>query len=121
MVLSASGRRDLAGSRTGFAWLATGPGGGHTAASASGGRCRRTTARMARPRDYPPHDHARSRACRRGEDGLAGFCDIEQRRCPGLALRNNGRDPILQEHAFGLTGAQGNHGEHVKDHWWRAR
>ncbi len=76
---------------------------------------------MARARDYLPHDHARSRACRWGEDGPAGFCDIEQRRCPGLALRNNGRDPILQEHAVGLTGAQGNHGEHVKDHWWRAR
>jgi hypothetical protein len=56
------------------------------------------------------------RARRWDEDGLAGFCDIEQRLCPGLALRNNGRDPILQEHAFGPTGAQGNPGEHVNDH-----
>ena len=80
------------------------------------GRCRRTTARMARARDYPPHDHARPRAGRCGEDGPAGFCDIEQRPCPGLALRNNGRDPIPQEHASGRTGAQGNHGDHVKDH-----
>jgi hypothetical protein len=64
--------------------------------------------------DYLPHDHARSRAYRWGEDGLAGFCDIEQRLCLGLALWN-GRDPILQERAFGLTGAQGNHGEDVKD------
>src|SRR5580700_5750286 len=59
--------------------------------------------------DYLPHDHARSRAYRWGEDGLAGFCDIEQRLCLGLALWN-GRDPILKERAFGLTGAQGNHG-----------
>jgi hypothetical protein len=67
--------------------------------------------------DYLPHDHARSRAYRWGEDGLAGFCDIEQRLCLGLALWN-GRDPILKERAFGLTGAEGNHGEDVKDYWW---
>jgi hypothetical protein len=67
--------------------------------------------------DYFPHDHARSRAYRWGEDGLAGFCDIEQRLCLGLALWN-GRDPILKERAFGLTGPQGNHGEDVKEHWW---
>ena len=67
--------------------------------------------------DYLPHDHARSRAYRWGEDGLAGFCDIEQRLCLGLALWN-GRDPILKERAFGLTGAQGNHGEDVKEYWW---
>jgi len=67
--------------------------------------------------DYLPHDHARSRAYRWGEDGLAGFCDIEQRLCLSLALWN-GRDPILKERAFGLTGAQGNHGEDVKEYWW---
>ncbi|MFY9932857.1 MAG: hypothetical protein WAK82_33130 [Streptosporangiaceae bacterium] len=67
--------------------------------------------------DYLPHDHARSRAYRWGEDGLAGFCDIEQRLCLGLALWN-GRDPILKERAFGLTGEQGNHGEDVKEYWW---
>jgi hypothetical protein len=67
--------------------------------------------------DYLPHDHARSRAYRWGEDGLAGFCDIEQRLCLGLALWN-GRDAILKERAFGLTGAQGNHGEDVKEYWW---
>src|SRR5579875_1527892 len=66
---------------------------------------------------YLPHDHARSRAYRWGEDGLAGFCDIEQRLCLALALWN-GRDPILKERAFGLTGAQGNHGEDVKEYWW---
>ncbi|HYX59545.1 MAG TPA: hypothetical protein VE888_11125, partial [Streptosporangiaceae bacterium] len=67
--------------------------------------------------DYLPHDHARSRAYRWGEDGLAGFCDIHQRLCLSLALWN-GRDPILKERAFGLTGPQGNHGEDVKEYWW---
>ncbi len=67
--------------------------------------------------DYFPHDHARSRAYRWGEDGLAGFCDVEQRLCLGLALWN-GRDAILKERAFGLTGAQANHGEDVKEYWW---
>ena len=59
--------------------------------------------------DYLPHDHARSRACRWRDDGLAGFCDIQQRLCLALALWN-GRDPILKERAFGLTNPQGNHG-----------
>jgi hypothetical protein len=67
--------------------------------------------------DYLPHDDARSYAYRWGEDGLAGFSDIEQRLCLSLALWN-GRDPILKERAFGLTGAQGNHGEDVKEYWW---
>ena len=67
--------------------------------------------------NYLPHDQARSRAYRWGEDGLAGFCDIEQRLCLALALWN-GRDPILKERAFGLTGEQGNHGEDVKEYWW---
>jgi hypothetical protein len=66
---------------------------------------------------YLPHDHARSRAYRWGEDGMAGFSDIEQRLCVALALWN-GRDPILKERMFGLTGAQGNHGEDVKEYWW---
>jgi len=67
--------------------------------------------------DYITHDKARSYAYRWGEEGLAGFCDVEQRLCLGLALWN-GRDPILKERAFGLTGAQGNHGEDVKEYWW---
>jgi hypothetical protein len=66
---------------------------------------------------YLPHEHARSRAYRWGEDGLAGFSDREQRLCLGIALWN-GRDPILKERPFGLTGPQGNHGEDVKDYWW---
>ena len=66
---------------------------------------------------YLPHEQARSRAYRWGEDGLAGFCDVEQRLCLGLALWN-GRDPILKERIFGLTGAEGNHGEDAKEYWW---
>jgi len=67
--------------------------------------------------NYLPHDYARSRAYRWGEDGLAGFSDVHQRLCLGLALWN-GRDPILKERLFGLTGPEGNHGEDVKEHWW---
>jgi hypothetical protein len=67
--------------------------------------------------DYLTHDEARSHAYRWGEDGLAGFCDIEQRLCLALALWN-GADPILKERAFGLTSTEGNHGEDVKEYWW---
>ena len=64
-----------------------------------------------------PHDHARSRAYRWNEDGMAGLSDIHHDLCLGLALWN-GADPILKERMFGLTGPQGNHGEDVKDYWW---
>src|SRR5919201_6691487 len=64
--------------------------------------------------DYFPHDHARSRAYRWGEDGLAGLSDDEQRLCLALSLWN-GKDPILKERLFGLTNGQGNHGEDVKE------
>jgi Mannosylglycerate hydrolase MGH1-like glycoside hydrolase domain len=64
--------------------------------------------------DYFPHDHARSRAYRWGEDGLLGITDRECRLCFALALWN-GRDPILKERLFGLTGPEGNHGEDVKE------
>ncbi|XP_042215012.1 uncharacterized protein YMR196W-like [Homarus americanus] len=63
---------------------------------------------------YLPHDAARSRAYRWGEDGLAGVCDRQARLCLSLALWNT-RDPILKERLFGLTGPQGNHGEDVKE------
>ncbi|HEY6797849.1 MAG TPA: glucosidase [Kineosporiaceae bacterium] len=69
--------------------------------------------------DYFPHDHARSRAYRWNEDGMAGICDEQQRLCLALALWN-GRDPILKERMFGLTGPQGRHGEDVKEYWWYA-
>jgi len=64
--------------------------------------------------DYFPHDHARSRAYRWGEDGLLGITDRECRLCFALALWN-GRDPILKERLFGLTNGEGNHGEDVKE------
>ena len=64
--------------------------------------------------DYFPHDHARSRAYRWGEDALLGWCDNHQRLCFGLSLWN-GRDPILKERLFGLNGQEGNHGEDVKE------
>jgi len=64
--------------------------------------------------DSFPHDAARSRAYRWGEDGIAGFSDDRQLLCLGLALWN-GRDPILKERLFGLAGPQGNHGEDVKE------
>ncbi|HXI75802.1 MAG TPA: hypothetical protein VNH21_01610 [Steroidobacteraceae bacterium] len=67
--------------------------------------------------EYFPHDHARSRAYRWGEDGIAGFSDGNQLVCLSLALWN-GADPILKERLFGLTNAQGNHGEDVKEHYF---
>ncbi|WP_413989316.1 MGH1-like glycoside hydrolase domain-containing protein [Labrys okinawensis] len=63
---------------------------------------------------YFPHDHARSRAYRWGEDGLAGFCDEAMRWCLGLALWN-GKDAMLKERLFGLGNSEGNHGEDVKE------
>ena len=66
------------------------------------------------PWSYFPHGHARSRAYRWGEDGLLGICDREGRLCFALALWN-GRDPILKERLFGLSGHEGNHGEDVKE------
>ncbi|MDB6068373.1 MAG: hypothetical protein JWR26_4581 [Pedosphaera sp.] len=66
---------------------------------------------------YFPHDHARSRAYRWGEDGLLGITDRECRLCFGLALWN-GRDPILKERLFGVTGPEGNHGEDVKEEYF---
>jgi len=64
--------------------------------------------------DYFPHDHARSRAYRWGEDGIAGISDEKQQLCLAVALWNE-RDPILKERLFGLTNGEGNHGEDVKE------
>src|SRR5271157_6362380 len=63
--------------------------------------------------DYSSHDHARSRAYRWGEDGIAGFCDQQQQLCLSIALWN-GKDPILKERLYGLTNGEGCHGEDVK-------
>jgi len=67
--------------------------------------------------DYFPHDQARSRAYRWGEDGLGGISDRHQTTCFALALWN-GQDPILKERLFGLTGSEGNHGEDVKEYYF---
>jgi hypothetical protein len=67
--------------------------------------------------EYFPHDHARSRAYRWGEDGICGISDRHQMICFALALWN-GRDPILKERLFGLNGHEGNHGEDVKEYYF---
>src|SRR3990170_6065922 len=67
--------------------------------------------------DYFQHDHARSRAYRWGEDGLAGFSDDKQYLCFALALWN-GKDPIIKERLFGLTNSESNHGEDVKEYYF---
>ena len=66
---------------------------------------------------YFPHDHARSRAYRWGEDGIAGICDRHQHICLALALWNE-KDPILKERLFGLSNSEGNHGEDVKEYYF---
>ena len=67
--------------------------------------------------DFLPHDQARSKAYRWNEDGLAAICDDQQRLCFGLALWN-GKDPILKERPFGLSGPEGNHGEDLKEYYF---
>src|SRR5437588_10967872 len=67
--------------------------------------------------EYLSHDHARSRAYRWNEDGLAGISDRRQTICFALALWNE-QDPILKERIFGLTGNEGNHGEDVKEYYF---
>jgi hypothetical protein len=67
--------------------------------------------------DYFPHDHARSRAYRWTEDGIAGICDNHQRLCFAFAFWN-GADPILKERLFGVSGPEGNHGEDVKEYYY---
>src|SRR3984957_2617845 len=64
-----------------------------------------------------PHDHARSRTYRWSEDGLGAICDDQQLLCLAFAFWN-GKDPILKERIFGLTGEQANHGEDAKEYWW---
>jgi hypothetical protein len=66
---------------------------------------------------YLPHDHARSRAYRWNEDGMAGISDLGGYLCFALSLWN-GVDPILKSRMFGVAGSEGNHGEDAKDYWW---
>ena len=83
----------------------------------SWGTVREDYSRDGRAWEYFTHDHARSRAYRWNEDGLAGICDRHQRVCFAIALWN-GSDPILKERAFGLNGNEGNHAEDVKEYYY---
>ena len=115
------GRRRRRGAGTGsrqadageHAWRAWGP----YLAERAWGTVREDYSEHGTAWDYFPHDHARSRAYRWNEDGLAGLCDDRQTFCFALALWN-GEDPILKERIFGLTGDEGNHGEDAKEYWW---
>src|SRR5689334_7771037 len=106
-----SEHRRLEENRTGAAdWLAWGP----YLSERQWGTVREDYSAGGNAWDYLPHDHARSRAYRWGEDGIGGFGDLRLRLCLGVALWN-GRDPILKERLFGLTNSEGNHGEDVKE------
>ena len=106
-------RRLDAANRTSTAWKQWGP----YLAERAWGTVREDYSARGDAWAYFPHDHARSRAYRWNEDGLAGICDEQQRLCFALALWN-GHDPILKERLFGLTGPEGNHGEDVKEYYF---
>ena len=104
----------LEAARTGAAaWKAWGP----YLAERQWGTVREDTSESGDAWNSFTHDQARSRAYRWGEDGIAGVCDDQQQLCLALALWN-GVDPIIKERYFGLTNAEGNHGEDVKEYWF---
>jgi hypothetical protein len=109
---TAEGRRLIA-TETGEAWRRWGP----YLSERQWGTVREDYSPNGTAWDYFPHDHARSRAYRWGEDGIAGWGDDHLRWCLAIALWN-GRDTILKERLFGLTNAEGNHGEDVKELWY---
>src|SRR6266849_1859693 len=102
--------RRLQAARSGAAWRRWGP----YLSERQWGTVREDYSEHGNAWEYLPHDHARSRAYRWGEDGIAGFGDDQLNLCLGLALWNE-RDPILKERLFGLTNSEGNHGEDVKE------
>src|SRR5580698_5127498 len=106
------GRR-LATTETGEAWRRWGP----YLSERQWGTVREDYSRDGTAWEHFPHDHARSRAYRWGEDGIGGWGDDHLRWCLGIALWN-GRDPILKERMFGLTNSEGNHGEDVKEYYF---
>ena len=111
--------RDESGSGSGRSSTtrAAGGAGGRTSATGPGPPSARTTATDGDAWGYLPHDLARSKAYRWGEDGIAGVCDRYQLLCFAPAFWN-GRDPILKERLFGLTPDEGNHGEDVKEYYF---
>ena len=110
--LTAEERR-LREARTGVPWRAWGP----YLSERQWGTVREDYSDSEDAWSYFSHDQARSRAYRWGEDGIAGISDDKQRLCLALALWNE-RDPILKERLFGLTNAEGNHGEDVKEYYF---
>jgi hypothetical protein len=106
-------RRRLAEAGDGVRWRWWGP----YLPARQWGTVREDYSRTGEAWEFFPHDHARSRAYRWGEDGIAGICDRWQHICFAPSFWN-GRDPILKERLFGLTGNEGNHGEDVKEYWW---
>jgi len=106
---TAEGRR-LAEARLGAPWRRWGP----YVSERQWGTVREDYSADGDAWEYFPHDHARSRAYRWGEDGIGGFGDEHLYLCLGVALWNE-RDPILKERLFGLTNSEGNHGEDVKE------
>jgi len=110
--LTAEERR-LREARTGVPWRAWGP----YLSERQWGTVREDYSENGDAWSYFSHDQARSRAYRWGEDGIAGISDDKQRMCLALALWNE-RDPILKERLFGLTNAEGNHGEDVKEYYF---
>jgi hypothetical protein len=109
---TAEGRR-LAATESGEAWRRWGP----YVSERQWGTVREDYSPNGTAWEHFPHDHARSRAYRWGEDGIAGWGDDHLRWCLGIALWN-GRDPILKERMFGLTNSEGNHSEDVKELWY---
>jgi hypothetical protein len=105
--------RRLAEAREGVPWRKWGP----YLSERQWGTVREDYSREGDAWAYLTHDQSRSRAYRWGEDGLAGVCDDHQQLCLALALWN-GNDPILKERLFGLTNAEGNHGEDVKEYYF---
>jgi hypothetical protein len=103
----------LAAARTGTPWKRWGP----YMSERQWGTVREDYSDNGDAWSYFSHDQARSRAYKWGEDGIAGFCDDRQRLCFGMAMWN-GEDPILKERLFGLTNAEGNHGEDVKEYYF---
>ncbi len=101
----------LEAARDGVPWMKWGP----YLSERAWGTVREDYSRDGIPWEYFPHDHARSRAYRWSEDGIGGICDRHQSVCFALALWN-GRDPIIKERLFGLTGNEGRHGEDVKEY-----
>jgi hypothetical protein len=112
-LVTGAERKRLAEARQGVPWRRWGP----YLSERQWGTVREDYSESGDAWSYFSHDQARSRTYRWGEDGLAGFSDEKQRLCFALALWN-GRDPILKERLFGLTNAEGNHGEDVKEYYF---